>query len=91
MIFWTEEEVRYLRESYTSNVPMEEICMKLERTFDSVKSKVKALFLKRNHELMKQETNLPFSVNWNNVDECSFFVKKHKSTLKNKLYTTLNI
>ena len=25
MTFWTEDEVEYLKESYTSNVPMEEI------------------------------------------------------------------
>lgn len=91
MKIWTEDEVEYLKKNYPSNVPMEEICKKLSRTFDSVHSKIKSCFLKRNKELMKQEKKLPFDVDWNNVDECSFYVEKHKSALKNKLYTTLNI
>lgn len=87
---WNEEEVEYLKESYPSNVLIKEICTHLNRTYDSVMDKKKTLFLKRNKELKKQKNKLPFFINWNNIDECSFFVREHKSALRNKLWTTFN-
>ena len=86
---WTEDEVKYLKESYPLNVSIEDICKKLNRTYDSVMDKKKTLFLKRNKELKKSNINKnPFSINWDNIDECSFFVREHKSALRDKLYLT---
>ena len=87
---WTEDEIKYLKESYPSNVSIEEICEKLKRTYDSVMDKKKSLFLKRDKELKKQKKKLPFFIDWDNIDECSFFVREHKSALRNKLWTTFN-
>jgi len=84
---WTEDEITYLKESYPSNIPIEIICDKLKRSFDSVKSKLRTLFLKRNK--IKKELR-PFTFDWSNLDEFSFYIKQHKSTLKNKLFITLN-
>lgn len=83
---WTEDEVKYLKESYPSNIPIDEICKKLKRTYDSVMDKKKALFLKRNKELKNKK--IPFLVDLNSIEECSFFIKKHKSSMKDKLFTT---
>lgn len=85
---WNEDEVEYLKESYPSNVPIEIMCNKLKRSFDSIKSKVRTLFLKRNKR--KINKNHLFSIDLINVDECIFYIEKHKSILKNKLFTTLN-
>ena len=87
MTEWTEDEEEYLKKSYPSNISLEIICDKLKRSFDSVRSKVRTLFLKRNN--LKKQTH-PFSIDWSNLDECTFYIEKHKSMLKDKLFTTLN-
>ena len=81
---WTEDEEKYLKETYPVNVPIEEICNKLHRTYDSVMKKAQRMLLKR--EIPKES---PYLVNWDKVDDNSFFVKRHKSKLKDKLYTSL--
>ena len=48
--------------------------------------KKKSLFLKRNKELKNKK--IPFSIDLNSIEECSFFVEKHNSLMKDKLYTT---
>lgn len=86
---WTEDEVKYLKESYPSNVLIEEICKKLNRTYDSVMDKKKSLFLKRNKELKKQTNKrIPYLIDLSNIEECSFFIEKYKSLMRDKLFTT---
>lgn len=86
---WTEDEEEYLKESYPLNITIEEMCKKLKRTYDSIMSKKKTMFLKRSKSNKQYKEQL-FSIDWSNIDECSFYVEKHKSALKNKLYMTLN-
>ena len=87
---WTEDEVKYLKESYPSNVPIEEICEELKRTYDSVMDKKRSLFLKRNEKTKKQNKELLSSIDLSSVEECSFFIEKHKSLMQDKLWMTFN-
>lgn len=87
---WNEDDTNYLKESYISNIPIEDICKKLIRSYDSVMKKAQRMFLKRNKELKMRHKKLPPLIDLSNLKECSFYIKKHKSLMKDKLYLTLN-
>jgi len=87
---WNEDDTKYLKESYTSNVSVEIICKNLARSYDSVMKKAQRMFLKRNKELKNKKIS-PSLIDLNSIEECSFYIEKHKSLMKDKLFVILNM